>query len=389
MTTRSRYRSVVGQSGTATNKISGYKTHKAPVTFFQVTTDVVGNHYGENPFDSRRGTITVPGLINGENSFSKYENYPVSFASSGYNPTLTALPGESFGDVNKAIADSHPVSPPVSIPNFLYELKDLPGMIRHAISRASALEDAAKSTSGRNGLASVAKYMENPKNPAEDWLNFHFGWSPLIGDLFALTGVARYLQQRLRWLNTKAQRISRERQLGEFSSTTSVVNAAYDSNLGIYCNYTEYNKSRSWVVSHWKHSPVVSKALLENQFLTAMIAAGFDAPISSIWNAVPFTWLTDWFVDIGSIITIRENRSGITFLNASMMTQRDRTLVLHPKVPSGWPFKTNVMQCEAVHKNRVPVAPSTPTVGGTNILQPQHLATLASLKVTRGAGVAF
>lgn len=387
MTTRTRNRSVFGPTGVALFNGS-VTSRKAPVTIYQVTTDVVGNYGKENPFDSYSGSITSPGLVSGKSGFTEFRNYPVTFASNGYSPPLPPLPGESFGDVSKAIAGSHPGSPPVSIPNFLFELRDVPRMVSHAISKAQALEKAAGDATGKSHFAAVARYMNDPKKPAEDWLNYHFGWAPLVGDLFALSNISKYLEQRLKWVNSpRASRITRKRELGSFSSTSTIQGGAYDANTGTTANFVEYNKSRRWVVSHWKQDQVAASALLENHFTKALVGAGFDAPISSVWNAIPFTWLTDWFVDIGSLIEIRENRSGIHFLDASMMTLRERTLTVHPLPKSG--FKFTGMVCQAEHKVRVPVAPSAPSVGGTNILQPQHLATLASLKVTRGARVAF
>ena len=297
---------------------------------------------------------------------------------------FNAMPGLTWSGSVKpaiaAIADSHPGEPVVSIPNFVYEMKDIPGMLKHAYGRAKSLHNAASS----KDFKSVKEYLSSPKSAAEDWLNYHFGWMPLVSDLKDIAKVSKETQKKLVFLegNSKGY-ISRRRDLGTRLGRSSTPSSTYDSGFILINGRAErYSTEENWVVSHWRVNLPSLQAIKSNQLALYGNALGFGDMASNIWNAMPWTWLTDWFVDVGSVIDIYSNKFGVSFANAMTMRHTLQRTVVSAKPGKGMPYCPDQIQYEE-WKTRSPYSPAFNLAGSMHLLGPSQLATLAALSVTR------
>lgn len=362
---------------------NGPRTYKTAYGSLHTCVDRTWDRGDENPLEITHSTTNLVGTITGKSGFNVYDNMPVTQCQSLFNPPMTMV--ETFKDANQQVARDHPGEPAIDLPLFLFELKDVPSMLKHAYKRGKALERAAKG----EGQKEIRKYLSNPKNPAEDWLNYHFGWAPFVNDLLALQDIPKYLSRRAHFLSLgEGQHIRTLAELGENDTTGYSNSDTYDTNLGITGISRWQQTSHKWIVAHWYHDFEASEAILHDGFAAARGALGLDVGLSTMWNAIPFTWLTDWFVDVGSLIDLKSNRAGISFKNASLMTHRTYTKTTSPKsVPKGYTITDSQWTKET--KQRQLWSPSLPSVLGSNIFTPSRLATLASLQVTRGARVAF
>lgn len=347
-------------------------------------TDVTGNYGAENPLDAYKRSADYQPIngdvlfANGSLAWSLQDYIPDVARSTGY-PSLSL--GTSFRSEAGGIASSHPGSGDVELPVFLYELKDLPGMLKDAYQKGRALERAAKG----NTKAAIGRYMSNPKNPAQDWLNYNFGWRPFIQDAISIAGLSNSIAKHSNTLRKWSKgHISRTAQLGSNSNSASGT-VSYDNRIGILCDYHTTAHNRRWVVSHWTIDEFSYNALLTDRSTQINRALGMDAGIHHVWNAMPYTWLTDWFVDIGSIIEVRSNRFGFRYRGGSVMTNTVRETKYVPRPKQGIPAVSPVT---IRHEWKLRGSASLNVAHNSSIpfFSGGQLATLSSLAVTRGRG---
>lgn len=343
-------------------------------------TDIVGNWNSENPMSSEHRTKSG-GLINGTSGGVTCVNVRATCLNNQHPSFLTTTSG--FRSEQDAVGDSHPGEPAVSIPNFLFELKDVPSMLKHAYGRARGLWSAAGKPNNQQ-LKVIKNYLKAPKNPAEDWLNYNFGWRPLVNDLLDIHKVAGWMNSRAKILNDLSHRkyISRRATLGSKSAVRTVNSVAYNSfGIGITGTAIDAEQLNSWVVAHFKADPFMFRSALSSDYKKLLnLALGLDFAPAMIWDALPWSWLVDWFTEVGGVIHARQNRMGIVFKDGSRMDHRVVTRVIHPvrKIKVSSEPAVIVREKKAREPVGISILPS-----GLNYLGAGQLTTLASLLVTR------
>lgn len=375
---------VSGQPGKSTWNNS--TTTKSPALSNSICQDVIGNPRGQNPLTITHKRL-VPGYVDG--AFKRagisgtFEQWPSTSSQIGDFPAHdTSI--ERFRSVTAALAGSHPGEPVVALPVFLFELKDVPSMLKQAKERTAGLIKNARSSNKRD----ILRYLSGPKARASDYLAYQFGWRPLVSDLMDMVGVTKWMHDRGRMLrNYSSKGISRRRLLGTFTAQTTDPRYPYDAQWFDKWGtaVTSHSASR-WVVSHWSANRYAFETALDSKNVNAFrrAALGLDVSLTHAWDALPWSWLTDWFVDVGSVIHASQNRMGIQFKDAVVMTHRKSTRVISP-YPS-WLTMTPVM-LERETKHRTLTSPLTSIFSGINYLGPKQLGILAALKVTRVKGI--
>jgi hypothetical protein len=213
------------------------------------------------------GLILAPGTV----------DFPVSFDT----------------DVAKLLASGNPGAPDVSVPNMLFEFKDLPGMLRGDGLRRMARNGRKSSAANRFGSA---------------YLSGAFGWGPLIGDLVGLIGLVDEANKRfntLKNLHLKKRHTTRYK-YGEEKQEYVVE----DDNFVWARGTREYTLiTRAWGTCHWKATTALPKEEEELLHLANRLVTGTNGlSLSQIWDAMPWTWLIDWCTNVGDILQYGSNR---------------------------------------------------------------------------------
>lgn len=343
--------------------------------------DVVGNFLGQNPFDLVKHELKSFCSVDGRISRTLYIDYP-----SGYDqaPVHQPIPESSLKgglkDATAMIASHAPNQEHVSIPNFIYELKDYPSMLKHAWRRAMELHRV----SGAFTMRQVMKYLRSGRSRGEDWLNYKFGWDPLYRDIEDLLEMQKWLDKRMKtFAQFKKRGFIRKRSwLGNQQAVVAGTMNAFRGENGLV---TTTASSQHWVVSRWKVTdPFVFEQPLVNQKEFWKQSLGLDFNVIALWNALPWSWMVDWFSNVGALISIKRNRFGVDFDSAVRMTETtyDSTMV-----PSGaWTgvSTSGTSRYVSTYKKRRTFAPSIFRSDlGLNYLTDSQLTTLASLAVTR------
>lgn len=167
------------------------------------------------------------------------------------------------------------------------------------------------------------------RNGANYFLNYQFGWSPLVNDALDCLDVADSYSRRLNELQSLhrkgglRRRIDLRTQIAQSTQT----NVAFESEQGNLILGTIKNTSvrRNWGVARWR--PTVNGLPADPgdmQRLMRRTLYGLHVDASTTWNLVPWSWLIDWFGTFGDYLAANRNTVGAT-LNGPISVMRQTT----------------------------------------------------------------
>jgi hypothetical protein len=277
-----------GNSHLTLNFTGDYVTWPRHFSWIQ---DVVGNQRGINPTYHVTLDSDVTGIVDFVNSdgaqISQVGNVeipidPNRMHQEGLIVTPTAAQFSSWSiDAYNAFHDQIPRE--FSIGNFLYELRDIKGMI-------PKIERSITKTASSNFLA------------------FEFGVKPFVGDVQKMLTLMDVVSKRLKHLRDTAGkevdlRFSRKVEeptgspiiriqptTGWFLPSTSVFEFRR-------INYSGKFTASSKLIQNLENLNDMSSSL--KAYASAL---GLNNPIAIAWEAIPYSFVVDWFFEVGSLI---------------------------------------------------------------------------------------
>jgi hypothetical protein len=250
------------------------------------------------------------------------------------------------------------LSPDLDVLTTLAEGHKTFGMIRKARENAADLITSAR----RGGF-------RTPKAAAEAWLEWQFGWKQLHRDVVAID---EFLRNPVRGLLLTASS-------GQSVSLSSSVETAAIGYGNITCMaYTDLTESTS------------IRARVVGTFQARTLNALMSVPVTA-WELIPYSWVVDYFVNVGECIGAWRVKQSASSLTASLGLKSDWT-ALTRVVPAGnWSpywvttgFTEGTGTERAQYKSRVPwyvpsLVPSTTVrLSGARIA---NLAALLAVKI--------
>jgi hypothetical protein len=254
---------------------------------FPANRDVGQDFYLEESYTSYGGCPV--GVCKGRGPYDNTRYYGEFFVdgSSAAMPPLVYSPS-AWGP--EAYRRMKPTQPSFQGLNAIYELKDLPGMLRNRFHK--------------NGLKDLANFH----------LALQFGWIPLLNDVANLIITQKKLEKRLAWLLRNNGKPIRTRvDLSNSSNATvlsdgEVASALYPAPPYIFMRWphqkvTLVTGDRVWASARFRYwlpagpGEVVYKDKLMRRLY------GFQPTPSVIYNMIPWTWLIDWFSNAGDCVS--------------------------------------------------------------------------------------
>lgn len=267
------------------------------------------------------------GLIRNSVYYGDYLAKGIAFGSMDVR-TLTPPWLPSIGEVDtqlkaqysaKGYARTRPGNPVATAGQFLIELRDLPSMLPLSIFRGPF-----------QGIPKRAKRFvaEAMKIPGQNQGNLHllwqFGWKPFIRDLQRMYFLWQTMDKHLaKLVRENGKNIRRQASL-ESQDTYVIDDRGAYGFPGAYVNgfpgeiITVGNGSSSYL--SWKRTSVKAWYVASYQYYMPDIGSsqwttaakralfGINPTPELIWNVLPWSWLTDWFVNVGDVISnISEN----------------------------------------------------------------------------------
>jgi len=202
--------------------------------------------------------------------------------------TGTHLP-DSYGA--SAYSKMKPAQPNFQALNAIYELKDLPGMLRQRMVQG------------------------NLKNMSNYWLALQFGWKPLLADIRNMVQTQMNGQKRLQQLLRDNGRPVRrhlnvldvtsnaaESVVQSYSTVQPVFVTQYYDMAPVY-RERHYDRERVWASARFRYwlPPGPQDVEWKANMMHRIFGLQFPSP-SVIYNAIPWSWLVDWFSNVGDVL---------------------------------------------------------------------------------------
>jgi hypothetical protein len=300
-TTSTPVRVIRNSDGAITGSVAG----GSGVDWYEETSDVTMSP----PYDVDHTFLSVdkkvtPVRIYGQGPYS-IGGYTVK--ADGFNPTNRALyqycpTVSSFATsywVTKALANMNPNRPDLDLPLFLFEFKDFPRMLHDL---------------GRILLRRKPKYSDFPGQ----YLAWSFGWDPLVRDLMALFDIQKSIEKRIAFLLKLEKGGHFRRSLFDDDVIDTTTTNGYTASM---FNYTYRADTRTR--EHWKIWFTANAKLLTSlpdnrpvPDLARDLVLGLSVRPDLLWNMLPWSWLIDYFANIGDFMSANSGyvRSKVTRL---------------------------------------------------------------------------
>lgn len=305
MPSRTRYRKSDHQYGRI-DYANGSTLLSSRVGKDETCKDIIGDMFDSNgnikdhSFEmltiTARGHTTT-GIRNaGAVNQAVFSNKINSFPSAGSEIVIGSSEKEQLRV--RLLASTGPLTPKVNLPLFIFELKDIPMMLKHA----GDLLHKIRAPSG----------LSLHKEAAAANLAYQFGWAPLIGDIVKLLNFSDLVKKRQVELDKANSQRGLQRRMTFETKTKSQTkdNVLLVSDMGlIYGSTTATQTTKSWATVRWKPKGgqrYGRKPSHNEAFRTALGLSPGQIPIT-VWKALPWSWMIDWFADISNVMQANYN----------------------------------------------------------------------------------
>lgn len=224
--------------------------------------------------------------LNGFVGSNTFQNFVPSYWATA-NPSH---PGAGIPNLTtlrtKALANSNPSRPEVSLPVFVGELRELPQLVKLA---------------GDNLL----------KKAASANLSYQFGWKPLISDLQKLVNFQSIVDKRANEMERLYSKggLKRRIRLGQWQRTLRESTTIDSACIVLRCSQEILVKEEAWATIRWRPTSrprVITDKFLKDQARKAAFGIGLEA--QDIWNLTPWSWLADWYGNVGDFLGAHANK---------------------------------------------------------------------------------
>lgn len=352
-----------------------------------VTDDITGTrgppYIAENAFTSTRRINRVKPMKNVSSQLYTDGNYYptalrplISFLSAAEESS-----GLSTAFTNRILARSNPSKPAVDLPVFVGELGDLPKLVELAGKSILRYENLA-------ALSRKIKRREFGELVASGNLNYQLGWAPLISDLQKLRNFSEHVAAKQRVIEKLAAGEGLRRRVnldswtlqgGPFANQS--VESAYVTVSG---SFTDYHEGEVWATTRWipdrTQLPSFSDPTLAWR---AAFGVGLSATPSVIWELVPFSFVVDYFSDVGDFLAARRNTVPAVFAGGSVMKRRYTRRVWKPM--PGYEYAWDGGEQIVDIRLRRPITATVLPTASLDFLSLKQLSILGSLTVLQAS----
>ncbi len=235
----------------------------------------------------------------------------------GAGPSADIYTGDGAAWGPDAYARMKPTKPSFAGLNAIYELREVPSMLRQRM------------------LTPHPKLGSALKDCSNYWLALQFGWKPLLNDILNCVQFQQGAQKKLKWLLRNNGKPVKTRANLAWSQSTSdrvttpggVPNPSFVSYF--YSGGATTTKSTQvsdlvWSTATWKYwLPDGPRDIV---WTTKMMGRlfGLNPTPKVVWNALPWTWLIDWFNNTGDILENLDAGVADTLTAAHLYIMRER-----------------------------------------------------------------
>lgn len=269
-----------------------------PTTFVRTTHHPPGDPGNNNYYMDANHHVTSAGFHSSACTAAKAA-FPIPFG-----PAFLSTNAEAY--INTAFAELKPDLTEMNLPEFLIEVDQLKGLLG---SWKSHVQDALHAL--RNLWAQPKQFAKTLKktrvsakqtarNAATEHLSWKYGALPLISDVEGLLDAFLHTKRAIEeWRKSSGLLFHRSKQM--LSSSESVSGA---STFGAETRCEWRGTLKRTVTAHiiYRALPIVAINDMDVKIRGYLDAFGIELNPVIIWDEIPFSFVVDWFVNVGSWI---------------------------------------------------------------------------------------
>lgn len=302
------------------------------------------------------------------------DRYAFDFTWNGnFNPLV--YDADQYGA--EAWDRARPAQPSFSLLNSIYELREWP-----------------QTTKPR-----ILKYRDT-KAWGDYYLAVNFGWIPILSDIRQFTQNLFTFEEQLKQLlrdEGKPVRRTFKMDSHSFSNSEGPVRGtsygAFQSGMviGAYAGVPSFEDTLTYSKDVWfsgrfrYHLPGGNRDWRWKRAMYLRIIAGKPSP-ATVWNAIPWTWLVDYFSNIGHIISnLDDGLADNLAADYAFLMQRKQVIYkrvstgLFNKYGGGVESASAITRIVSSSKERTIVDPFGPAFSGLDDISPKQLSILGAL----------
>lgn len=161
----------------------------------------------------------------------------------------------------------------------------------------------------------VDRFKNTSNNAANYWLEFQYGWRPLLSDIYDSCELLADTYHRARPTRFSASHTDR------ISETVPHITNFYDGCFREDLRYTKIQTTR-----------YVLEVCEEDSVLSALSHTGVTNPLLVAWELVPYSFVADWFLPVGNYLEQLGYATGLQFKRGTVSTriETNGTTILVP-----------------------------------------------------------
>lgn len=381
--------------------------------------DVDGQRETDNLLDITKTTIegaVLNGRIKRNIGAAIQEASCINYPIVGYHADSRALPpvfNTVARDHTRLLAMTNPSRTEVNVLQFIAELRDLPDMIRHGlmtlrapiewdrktghIKRLSRLDQITRT---RDRLSrwqlvpegrKVAKdKLSLAKEIASSNLAIQFGWQPMVNDIVEMLTLGEAIEKRRREIERLQsggglkRRVVLQRTKEDFTRPLYVISESLFGSINL--NVRIERSVRRWGTVRWKPIYTNFATPTDTELWQTLRGITLGATPSLLWELLPWSWLADYFTNVGSYLSSLQNDFGARAHNVCIMTHT-QTVTHVPGV--SWTYGTqgglSLKRGEHVYERKQRAVGLVPSISAQMpFLTARQVSILSSIVMTRG-----
>ena len=382
MRTRSRYQDPLVR-GTRSTRVEAFNLDIVHDDFgsvgnsyvYEVCTDAtMPRPYTTDHPLSLEKTVVRPTILNGQIEADAGSFYgPERYQNYRFHPFSANVSLYEFAPFNPdyyktmALANASPYRSYVNLPLFLFELRELPGMLQQ--------------------LGRILQRKIRATDVAGGYLAYSFGWAPLVSDLKKLFDFTKKIEDRKAYFRRLESGTHVRRSLGTQTVQVSTPMKAtltrmVGSDPAIEVEAQLEETQKVWYTLNAKLRTPLSMSQSDLHSLSRNQVLGLRINPADIWDAIPWSWLIDYFVNIGDVLEASRAVIGMDITRINVMCLSKQVVVFQPKyVHTGLTCQPGFVY--RTKKARYPFSNATPAVTTTPFFTDHMAAILGSLVTVR------
>lgn len=372
--------------------------------------DVVGDRSGNHPLSHTRETRSGS-VINGRHDPNRsFENLHSWLDVSDYwwlQPDQSRFDENNISVWTRLMANSVPDAPVLLLPALMAENL---GFAAEKVSRGIGLglfSEMTKKHTKRNGKRrtfdeTVAAYDKKygrgdprfAKNQgtrvADDYLSYQFGAVPFIADAIKMAQFAQSAEKRRKRIersfnSPRGDTTKWSHGTGEYQDEWVDFDKILFSEVVLRCDVKVTNSVKRWFYASWKPKPSRLLPRADNDWVNAIMGLDARGLTLSAWELLPFSWMIDYFVNIGDFLAATLNTLNWDVTGGTCMEQVTRQEHGPTHAVSAWGYTTSLSagSTERIRHYRYVEFPQPGLTWARQYLTGSQLSILGALTVAK------